>query len=303
MIENGDNERTGWSRERGSEITHRELKLKFFYEWDVGVGPQRIRCCHTFPFRNRKAMAVELGLSDSQLKSSKAQNDRLSKFVLDTIGEYFGFDPAWDEFLCGTPWDFAKRYNKENWYKSKQHSQRTLTQPTARQHRNGLLLLARGPRMEPVRSKIVGLASVEIEGHQLGSGTVDLELIISCGMVPVLGRNTTIQRALIELDLTQDSGTALLTDESYFGWLKKPSRNETGSHGPIAIHFGGGDRSKPIWHLAGWQHWDRQPDSRTGFCCCNGPSARRCDHGPSRNLADGYSRWGYRFSISPRQSH
>jgi hypothetical protein len=248
MTENGDNEQIRWSRERGSEIKDRDLKLKFFYEWDVGVGPERIRCCHQFPFRNRKAMAIALSLGEAQLKGGSTQKDSLSKVVMETLGQYFGFDPAWHEFLCGTAWDFAKKYNAENWYLSKPQFHRMPSPKPLRQRQNGLLL-SRGPRQEPSRSKIVGLASVEVDGYQFGSGTASIEVVVSCGMVPILGRNTTIQRALIELDLTQDCGAAILTDESYMGWLKSPLRNEIGSHGAIAIHYGGGDRSKPIWHL------------------------------------------------------
>jgi hypothetical protein len=106
-------------------------------------------------------------------------------------------------------------------------------------------MLRHGPLHEPTRSKIKGMASIEIDGQQFGRGTADIELIISCGMPMIGGANITVKRALVELDC----GKARLTRESHSGWIGKVQRIEREEDNSVNISFGGGDRAKPIWRL------------------------------------------------------
>ena len=165
MTKNGDNENTRWSRERGIKVRDRELKLKFFYEWDVGVGSERIRCCHQLPFRSRKAMAEALGLGDAQLEGSKTDNERLSQATLTRLGEYFGFDPTWDEWLNGTAWEFAKKYNEENRYG--QGPTQPEPQAPAEERRTDLALEVENTEQWSYDDQ---LASLELKALQVGVG-------------------------------------------------------------------------------------------------------------------------------------
>lgn len=108
------------------------------------------------------------------------------------------------------------------------------------------LPLKRGPRREPVTSSIRGLASIEIDGYQFGAGTTDIEVIVSCGEAPLLGRYVTIQRALVELD----GGAALLTQESHHGWLKNPKRVVECGANRVRVAYDAGTRNKPRFRLA-----------------------------------------------------
>ena len=215
-----------------------EQKLQFFYAGKVGDTI----CDHPFPFTDRKGMAKALGLGEAQLKGAKDDHDRLSDKALKALGEYLGFDPGWIEFRAGEPQEFARRYNAENCCELKVSRQEPATF-----ERRADVLLARGPRQLPERSKTHGLASVEIDGHQFGRGTADIEVVISCGTPIVSGRTISIQNAQLELDC----GSALLSEHSYRHWLKQEKLEvKNNSKANIAVKYGGGTRERPNWWLS-----------------------------------------------------
>jgi hypothetical protein len=219
-------------------VLNREQKLQFFYAGMVGD----IICNHSFPFTDRKGMAKALGLGEAQLKGAKDDSDRLSEKALKALGDYLGFDPGWTEFRAREPLAFARRYNAENWYEPKVPCEKPATI-----ERRTDMLLARGPRQLPERSKTPGLGSVEIDGHQFGRGTADIEVVISCGTPIVCGRTISIQNAQLELDC----GPALLSEHSYRRWLKEEKlKAKNNSKASIAVEYGGGTRERPIWWLS-----------------------------------------------------
>lgn len=233
MTKNNEKKRD-WSNERNSPVRDRELKLKFFYAWDAGVGPERIRCCHQFPFRNRKAMAKALGLGDAQLEGGKSDKDSLSPAALKVLGEYLGFDPAWDEFLTGTAWDFAMRYNAENTYQPKPATSAAQQTPPAERRINVPLTPRPGPQ--------------EIGDHRLAALKMTVEpsnnfefwkvkLFLRCRAVDGYG----IKRGLIDLDCSLAKAHEAECNFAHPGMVIDNTN--------LFICVGAGTEHRPFWYI------------------------------------------------------
>lgn len=214
-----------WNRKSSVSIKDYKKKVEFFYN-SQKIG---LRCIHNFGFASRKEMAQKLKLGDAQLEGSTTKG-ALSQTTLNALGRHLCFDPEWPEFRYGTVEEFAKRYNKDNWF-----------QPNRRAR------LARGPRRDPCPSPIKGLAGIAIDGHQFGVGTVNIDLEVTCGSPYVHGCLVTVQAGLVELDC---GSKGRLTKESWRGWLSRSPLRLENAHGFITLDCAGGARNKPVWRLA-----------------------------------------------------
>lgn len=108
-------------------------------------------------------LAKRAGMPSSTLKTLKspANADQISIDHEEAIASACGFCLDWSEWRIGTCGEFQKRYLRD-----------AKPQKTAERETRRIVgvRLAKGPRQEPIPSKIVGLASIEIDGYQFGAG-------------------------------------------------------------------------------------------------------------------------------------
>ncbi len=157
---------------------------------------------------------------------------RLSTEVQSALARTFDFSLGWQEWNTGTAAEFEERYKSA-------HPDR---QPSA-PDRPGLKL-ERGPRQAPTSCRIEGLVEVYIDGAQFGSGTVAIEVTVSCGTPIILHAQTTIRSGRIALKCHP----AVLTRDALDGWLTGP-RTVQGSSGSVRISFEAGSRGMPAWGI------------------------------------------------------
>jgi hypothetical protein len=138
----------------------------------------------------------------------------------------------WCEWRDGTALEFIERYCREH---------RATVQAS---ERKADVRIAGGPRQKTVKSRIDGLASVEIQGHQFGRGTAAIELSISCGQPEVYGKGITIKSGRVELICYP----AMLSKGSHRRWMKDDGK-VVGNKGPVIIAFEAGTRDAPAWRL------------------------------------------------------
>lgn len=185
----------GWSRKAGTAVRCRQLKLQFFYRGYVGTGCNRITCKHDFKFPHRRDFAKAMRLTDAQLKGTKNKPENLSDEAIQALQDYCCFDTNWVEWLNGTPYEFAEKYNKENTYQPDYSTVKKAA--TARQ--TGLRLRVARPFAPKAADAM--LASVELNTSQSGP---DDPWLLSADLIsmpsPVEGMEIAIKRGQLEFD-------------------------------------------------------------------------------------------------------
>lgn len=187
-------------RQRGIEVRDGELKLRFFYQWHVGIGrcPSRVSCAHQFVFRSRKEMAEKLGLTDAQLEGVAGDgysHRRYSEATLEKLGEQLGFNAFSPEFLHGEALAFAKDYNAANSCKQEYLKRSTGTsvlpgepreEQPHKERRLGLRLISRHDGNKPWLEYDL-LASLELFAEQSDPGECCLRAVLTCLPAPIEG--------------------------------------------------------------------------------------------------------------------
>jgi len=196
---------------------------------------QRI-CGHSPSFSSfAQKTGVDRGQLAAAIGSPEAGDGRLvgdhklSPTNATRIADKCGFDPTLPEWKSGTA-DAFKMKCQEHW--------RRQGMPTAD------VLLVRGIKVAPVPSEIPGLVSIEIDGAQFGRGTVDIEIIVSCGVAMIHGRNVAVRAGRVELNCAEGA----VTSEAY-RTLRSGPRTIPGSHGEVMVTYSAGSKGKPAFRL------------------------------------------------------